>query len=66
MWELDFLKELQAAYSDYIKKLDGEIQEEPNEEKKPRKLSAAIFCSGERDALNVAGMGYFPLWLYCK
>ena len=58
------LKELQAAYSDYIKKLEREIQEESSDgEKKPRKLPAAIFCSGERDALNVAGMGYFPLWL---
>jgi len=65
------LKELESAYKNYIKKLDEEELEDFGEEKapdtskkkKPRKLPEAIFCSGERDALNVAGMGYFPLWL---
>lgn len=27
------------------------------------KLEEAILCSGERDALNVAGYGYLPLWM---
>lgn len=27
------------------------------------KLPAIILCSGERDAMNVAGMGYYPVWL---
>ena len=26
------------------------------------KLPAIFICSGERDAMNVAGMGYYPVW----
>jgi hypothetical protein len=26
------------------------------------KLSAIYICSGERDAMNIAGMGYHPVW----
>ena len=65
------LKELQKAHTEYVKQLDAEEQEDFDEEKTPdttkekksRKLPETVFCSGERDALNVAGMGYFPLWL---
>jgi hypothetical protein len=65
------LKELKKFHADYVKQLEADEQEEFDEEKTPdtsrekksRKLPEAIFCSGERDALNVAGMGYFPLWL---
>lgn len=28
-----------------------------------RRLEEVIICSGERDAMNVAGMGYYPIWL---
>lgn len=27
------------------------------------RLEELIICSGERDAMNVAGMGYYPIWL---
>lgn len=30
---------------------------------KPEKLPALFICSGERDAMNLAGMGYWPVWL---
>lgn len=26
------------------------------------KLEAIFICSGERDAMNIAGMGYYPIW----
>ena len=65
------LKELKEAYNKYVSDLDVEEDEEYDESKTPdtskpkklRKLSEAIICSGERDAMNVAGMGYLPLWL---
>lgn len=65
------MDELKAAYEKYIK----EVEEEENasydesktpdtsKEKKIKKLPEAILCSGERDALNIAGMGYLPLWM---
>lgn len=70
----DFLNgftELKAAYETLQKDLDQEEMAMFDEEKAPsiststrsRKLPEAILCSGERDALNCAGMGYLPLWL---
>ncbi len=54
---LDVLK---AAFA----KLEAEyIDDEDDEPRRKKKLPEAVFCSGERDALNCAGMGYFPLWL---
>jgi len=47
------LDELRKAYQINLK-----IAEEGEE-----KLPEAILCSGERDALNIAAMGYLPLWL---
>jgi len=65
------MDELKRAYEKYLKEIEKEEDDEFDEEKtpdtkkerKPKKLPEAIFCSGERDALNVAGMGYLPLWL---
>lgn len=49
------LDELRAAYK--------KIKDQATEEEPDPKIPEAIFCSGERDALNAAGMGYYPLWL---
>lgn len=65
------LTELKAAYEKYLNEIDDEEDEEFDELKTPdttkvkkvRKLPEAFIASGERDALNVAGMGYLPLWL---
>ncbi len=37
---------------------DGTSSDTNNE----KKLSAIFICSGERDAMNIAGMGYYPVW----
>jgi hypothetical protein len=60
------LKQLNKAYNDYEQKqLNAPAIDENGKEKKEKikKLEAAILCSGERDALNVAGYGYLPVWL---
>lgn len=56
------LKQLNIAYEDYQRKQLNE-QTEKEEGGELKKIDMAILCSGERDALNVAGYGYFPLWL---
>lgn len=38
-------------------------QSASNEEGNPEKLPCAVLCSGERDALCVASLGYHPIWL---
>ena len=53
---------------DYINGYDEAVEayEELNEQRlkeKPEKLPAIFICSGERDAMNVASMGYVPVWL---
>lgn len=68
---LNGMAELKKAYEKYLKELDKEDDAEYDEtktpdtskEKKSRKLPEAFICSGERDAMNVAGMGYLPLWM---
>lgn len=55
------LKQLNIAYEDYRTRQLKEMTEE-DEGKEMKKLDAAIICSGERDALNVAGYGYHPIW----
>ena len=64
---LDVLKKL---HEDYVRNMDSDREVEEargDDEEKPRrkseKLPEAIICSGERDALNCAGMGYPALWL---
>ncbi|MCQ2339194.1 MAG: toprim domain-containing protein [Paludibacteraceae bacterium] len=39
-----------------------EIDRVLEEMKEEDKLSSIFICSGERDAMNVAGMGYHPVW----
>ncbi len=55
---LDVLKE---AYSRLMK--DAELDDDSIPGSMKKKLPEAIFCSGERDALNAAGLGYYALWL---
>lgn len=64
------LDELKKAHEKWLKEQDDdqeldEAAEEAgeNRRKKSKKLPEAILCSGERDALNTAGLGYLPLWL---
>lgn len=40
-----------------------EKREEDEEEKKPFQLKEVIICSGDRDSLNVAALGYNVIWL---
>jgi len=60
------LLELKQAYAKY--KVEQERWEEnikKLEEGKPikyKKLEEAIICSGERDALCLKALGYFPIW----
>lgn len=53
------MKQVVEAYN----KLKAEYEDEEDEKKKKRKLPEVILCSGERDALNCAGMGYPVIWL---
>ncbi len=55
------LDELRAAHRKYLE--SEEWKSDDSETKGKKKLPEAIFCSGERDAMNCAGMGYFALWL---
>lgn len=63
------LQELKKLHEKHVKDMDGEAEtaeaegEEKTRKKKSGKLPEAILCSGERDALNCAGLGYPPLWL---
>lgn len=57
------LTELRNAYNDY-KKANEVIDVESGEQKEFNgKLPEAVICSGERDAMAAASLGYFPLWL---
>ena len=55
------LSQLNTAYEKFQRKQLNEMTEN-DKEKELKKLDEAIICSGERDALNVAGYGYFPIW----
>lgn len=63
----DYINGLHQLEQAYEKFRTEQVREETEEEKKGRKvidkLQEAILCSGDRDALNVAGFGYYPLWL---
>ncbi len=61
------LDELKKLHEKYVKEMDedAEVEEAQGDDDLPRKkksgkLPEAILCSGERDALNCAGMGYPP------
>jgi hypothetical protein len=55
------LAELQKAYKEYEEQQYKE--KEGVENIKLNKLDEAVLCSGERDAMCVAALGYYPLWL---
>jgi len=64
------LDELKKAHEKWLKQQgdDQELDEAAGDagetrKKKSKKLPEAVLCSGERDALNTAGLGYLPLWL---
>lgn len=65
------MEELKAAHEKWVKdnETDPEVEEARSDDgddggrKNSGKLPEAILCSGERDALNCAGLGYLPLWL---
>ncbi len=60
------LWELQVAFRQFNKKEEDRFYSEPeNREKsfKEQKLPEAFLCSGERDAMCCASMGFNPLWL---
>lgn len=59
------LFELAAQWTDFNKKEEKAFRSDPaNEDKtyKDQKLPEAVICSGERDAICVRSLGYFPLW----
>lgn len=47
------IEQLKAAYE--------QLNNGKKDDEKER-LKEAIICSGERDAMNLAGMGYYPIW----
>ena len=56
------LSQLRKAYED-SRTAQLKRQEEDDKPKDIEKIEEAIICSGDRDSLNVAGFGYYPLWL---
>lgn len=59
------LSELMARYKEINDAAETEFYADPENEGKtynPKKIPEAIICSGERDALCVKSLGYFPLW----
>jgi hypothetical protein len=58
----EFAKRQEADFDDKTEFQDKEDKEGKEKVFKAEKLDEAIICSGERDALCVASLGYFPLW----
>lgn len=63
------LAELEKAYLEYEEIQFKKIQEKKEndtsndkEKNKLKKLDEVIICSGERDAINAASFGYYPIW----
>lgn len=59
------LFELAQAWTDFNEREEKAFRSDPaNEDKtyKEQKLPEAVICSGERDAICVRSLGYFPLW----
>ena len=57
------LEQLNKAYEDFKSSQLRDSSEDDDKETEIKKLDEAIICSGERDALNVAGYGYNPIWM---
>ncbi|CAL2101441.1 conserved protein of unknown function [Tenacibaculum sp. 190130A14a] len=64
---IDFVGGLKALESEFSKRkaqYEIELQDESKSAKaKLEKIDKVFLCSGERDALNMASLGYFVLWL---
>ena len=56
---LNGFDQLVKAHHDY----EYDMLDNPDNKKSAYKYPEAILCSGDSDALNIAGMGYKPLWL---
>lgn len=54
----DYVNGLEEAISAY-----DDLNPEDKVSERKEKLPAVVLCSGERDAMNVAGLGYYPIWL---
>lgn len=50
------------GYDEAVAAYDEMNENRLSEKQKPDKLQAIFICSGERDAMNVASMGYIPVW----
>jgi len=63
--EKNFISGLEQLNKAYEKFKSSQLNEQSDDDKdhEIKKLDEAILCSGERDALNCAGYGYFPLWM---
>lgn len=59
------LEELKQAYRKYNAAEESLFKKDPKNAEKPykeKKIEEAFICSGERDAICVASLGYIPLW----
>ena len=56
------LSQLSKAYENYRDNQLKSQTEDEDDDHEIKKLDEAIICSGERDALNIAGYGYHPVW----
>lgn len=57
------LAQLEADYAKHLKNIQADDSKSESEKLKDQFLPEAILCSGDRDALNVAGIGYPVLWM---
>lgn len=58
------LSALQSEFSARQAQYEAELQDEANKNQaKLEKIDKVFLCSGERDAMNMASLGYFVLWL---
>lgn len=58
------MTQLKDAYREIQKRVDDfDNSEKDKDEKRPDdKIEYVLICSGERDSMNAALMGYFPVW----
>ena len=61
---LEILRKKNVEYQErQLQEIEREKEAGGNPSTKIKKYPEAILMSGERDALNIAGFGYVPLWL---
>lgn len=61
--EKDFINGLKQVIAAFNKLQNDENIDNEKEEDRSKKLTEVVLCSGDRDALNVAGLGYQVIWL---